>query len=93
MAAQVAQFLPASHIVALHGAGLANLIFSSPGAQVVEIFPRSFGMPSLYVSSVTAGHSYATYIADKTIPSPVGSQFDDVEINVKRFIDMYRELL
>ncbi len=36
-AAQVAAFLGARTIVGLHGAGLANMVFSPPGAVVVEI--------------------------------------------------------
>lgn len=39
---QGAVFAEASHIVAIHGAGLANLIFSSDGTSVVELRNRNF---------------------------------------------------
>jgi capsular polysaccharide biosynthesis protein len=29
-------------IIAVHGAGLANLLFARPGATVVELFPEDF---------------------------------------------------
>ena len=90
---QVAEFMRASHVVSLHGAGLANLVFSGSGGQVVEIFPKTFGMPSLYHLAVTVGKSYASYIADRTIESPEHKQFDDVEIDVNKFISSCRSLL
>ena len=39
---QIARFASARQIVSIHGAGLTNLIFARPGAQVVEIFPSNF---------------------------------------------------
>jgi len=37
---QFTLFSTASHIIAPHGAGLANLVFASEGARVLELFPR-----------------------------------------------------
>lgn len=39
---QIARFRAARTIVAVHGAGLTNLLFCAPGATVVEIFPANF---------------------------------------------------
>ncbi len=39
---QMAAFRAARVIVAPHGAGLANLVFAKPGAQVVELFNRAY---------------------------------------------------
>lgn len=39
---QVARFRAADRVVAVHGAGLTNLIFCRPGTLVVEIFPENF---------------------------------------------------
>ncbi len=39
---QVARFGNADVIVAVHGAGLANLLFARPGTVVVELFPQDF---------------------------------------------------
>lgn len=41
-AAQVAAFGNARVIVAVHGAGLTNLLFARPGTVVIEIFPSNF---------------------------------------------------
>jgi capsular polysaccharide biosynthesis protein len=41
-AQQIAAFRSAKVIVAPHGAGLANLVFSQPGTRVVELFHRSY---------------------------------------------------
>ncbi|MGE3643041.1 MAG: DUF563 domain-containing protein [Beijerinckiaceae bacterium] len=40
--AQVAAFSGADEIVAVHGAGLTNLLFCRPGTRIVEIFPENF---------------------------------------------------
>ncbi|MCL5775569.1 glycosyltransferase family 61 protein [Limibaculum sp. FT325] len=40
-AAQIAMFRAARVIVSVHGAGLANLLFTAPEARVIEIFPAN----------------------------------------------------
>jgi capsular polysaccharide biosynthesis protein len=37
----VRRFAEADVIVAVHGAGLTNLLFARPGATVIEIFPEN----------------------------------------------------
>jgi capsular polysaccharide biosynthesis protein len=39
---QVRLFSEARAVVAVHGAGLTNLLFATPGAEVLEIFPSNF---------------------------------------------------
>lgn len=39
---QIARFRAAKEIVAVHGAGLTNLLFCQPGTRVIEIFPENF---------------------------------------------------
>jgi hypothetical protein len=41
-AEQVSRFANADVIVAVHGAGLTNLLFARPGTIVIEIFPEDF---------------------------------------------------
>lgn len=41
-AEQIARFRAARVIVAVHGAGLTNLLFAAPGAWLFEIFPSNF---------------------------------------------------
>lgn len=38
-AEQIAMFADAEAIIAPHGAGLSNLVFSAPGTRVIELFP------------------------------------------------------
>jgi capsular polysaccharide biosynthesis protein len=42
---QVKWFSEATHVVGLHGAGLANLVFCSPGLQLVELLPTVWPNP------------------------------------------------
>ena len=39
---QARLFASASHIVAAHGGSLSNLVFASPGSQVLELFGKSY---------------------------------------------------
>ncbi|MEM0990352.1 MAG: glycosyltransferase family 61 protein [Pseudomonadota bacterium] len=40
--AQISRFRSADIVVAIHGAGLTNLVFCRPGTKVIEIFPSNF---------------------------------------------------
>lgn len=40
-AEQIARFRSAREVVSVHGAGLTNMLFSAPGARLVEIFPAT----------------------------------------------------
>lgn len=39
---QIARFRAARVVVAVHGAGLTNILFCAPGTKIIEIFPRNF---------------------------------------------------
>ena len=56
---QVSIFLGATHVVACHGAGLANLIFSPPGVSVLEIFPNAEGRGTYEMLSLCKEHRYS----------------------------------
>jgi capsular polysaccharide biosynthesis protein len=45
---QIRTFATAELIVSAHGAALANLVFASPGAAVVELFPRGSLLPDYW---------------------------------------------
>ena len=89
---QVALFAGATHIIAPHGAGLANLVFSPPGQQVIEIFPKSYGTPSAFILATAIGGQYATFVADTTIPG-ARPQLDDMMIDADRFLSLAGGLL
>ena len=53
--AQAAYLAEASHVVAAHGAGLANLVFCAPGTRVIELLPRLWPSPLFGMVSQTCG--------------------------------------
>ncbi|HUR82856.1 MAG TPA: glycosyltransferase family 61 protein [Thermoanaerobaculia bacterium] len=57
-AQQVAMMQEAAAVVALHGAGLANILFAPEGAHVVEIADEAFPNPQYYALSACMGHHY-----------------------------------
>ena len=56
-AGQAAAFAQASAIVAPHGAGLANMVFSDP-LPVLELFPDNYVTWHYYTLARAAGHEY-----------------------------------
>lgn len=56
--AQVALFQQAKWIVGPHGAGLSNIMFSSPGTKVIELFSSQFGSPLFYQIAALLGLEY-----------------------------------
>lgn len=68
---QRALFSAASHVVGVHGAGLTNILFSPPGAQVLEILPPMCAVPDYWQLSTAMGHRYHAAIAlDPDFPEP-----------------------
>ncbi len=58
MADQIRAFAAASVIVSPHGAALANLVFATPGATVIELFPPSSVLPDYWRLASSAGVTY-----------------------------------
>jgi capsular polysaccharide biosynthesis protein len=56
--AQIEAFASASVIVSAHGAALANLVFASPGATVIELFPAGSVLPDYWRLASSAGVHY-----------------------------------
>jgi hypothetical protein len=67
--------------VAVHGAGMVNMIFAPKGLHVVEIFDPAFPNPQFYALAGAIGHPYwligATPVGERDLA--VGS---DLEVNV-----------
>ncbi len=57
-AQQIDTFASATVIVSAHGAALANLVFASPGATVVELFPPGGVLPDYWRLATSAGLTY-----------------------------------
>jgi capsular polysaccharide biosynthesis protein len=92
VARQIALFACASHIVGLHGAGLANIVFADHATTLVEIFPATYGMPSFYVLAAGMGMTYASYISDR-VSAGERAQLDDISVDVPDFLAKCRHLL
>lgn len=60
---QVRQFANADVIVAVHGAGLTNLLFARPGTAVLEIFPNNFVKSTYLWLAARLGLEYRALIA------------------------------
>lgn len=92
IAQQIARFAAASHVVAPHGAGLANIVFAAPDTTLVEMFAASYGTAAYYVLSAGLGMTYASYVSQRVV---AGSrpQIDDFEVDVDDFLDRCGALL
>ncbi len=89
---QAALFVLATHVVGLHGAGLAHVSLMAESANVVEIFPATYGTPAFYVLTAGLANRYVTYIAtDVTAGSR--SQTDDVTVDVADFLSRSMDFL
>jgi capsular polysaccharide biosynthesis protein len=82
---QIQAFATAERIVAPHGAALANLIFASPGATVVELFPRGCLLPDYWrlASSVPGlGYRYVSASGGPRRPTRAGTIVRDIEVDL-----------
>lgn len=61
-AEQVAAFRDATHIVAPHGAGLANMLFCAPGTQVLEVFHPHYGTWAYAMLNAALDVQYASMV-------------------------------
>ena len=61
---QIELFQSATHVVGVHGAGLANLLFAPPGAKALEILPPLVATPDYWLLCAAAGHHYRALIAE-----------------------------
>ena len=84
-AEQIAAFATASHIVAPHGAGLANVVFANPATTLIEIFPATYGTAAFYVLAAGVGVDYASYIAHDVVAGS-RTQLDDIVLDVDDFL-------
>ena len=81
---QIATFASAGRVVAVHGAGLIHFAFTPPGARLLEILPKSYAIPTLYMLAAGIGSEYLSYVAERVI-SAADPAFDDIEIDVDDF--------
>ena len=87
VAHQITIFSRAKMIIAPHGAGLANVLFSRTKVSVLELHPDlSYQDPSHWLSCCLMGHDYSYIIGDPRIFSSTNPKDRDFEVNVKKVI-------
>lgn len=64
----VGLFASAEIVVGPHGAGLSNVIFCPPGAQVVEVVPGDRPFPYFYSAAAAAGAEYHALLTSPLAP-------------------------
>jgi capsular polysaccharide biosynthesis protein len=92
---QIRAFATASVIVAPHGAALANLIFASPGASVVELFPAGCLLPDYWrLASSVPGlrYRYVSSLGGPRHPTRAGTIVRDIEVDVAAVAATLNEL-
>jgi capsular polysaccharide biosynthesis protein len=89
---QVALFSRATHVVAMHGAGLSHVVFFAGYATVLEIFAQTYGTPAYYVLTAGLENRHATYVTGRVVAQS-RSQLDDVTIDVPNFIEVCRDYI
>lgn len=62
-AEQIAAFRDATHIIAPHGAGLANILWCAPGTHVLEVFHPHYGTWAYGMMNDVLDLDYATLVA------------------------------
>ena len=92
---QIKIFSEASHIISPHGAGLLNIVFSPPGARVIEIAQKSLLDKKPYpILSHVMMHKHTFLLAD-TIPlgtkKPRGvkrlKDYNNYKVDVKKLLE------
>jgi hypothetical protein len=83
---QIELFYNAESVVAPHGAGLANLIFSDR-IRVLEIFPFKYIKPSFFYLSKSLGHQYYYVCCNSDWLN------DDFVVDVPKVVEIVRQNL
>ncbi len=74
---QICLFAYADQIVGIHGAGLANIIFSKPGTVLIEIFQARLDATYCYLSQLLS-IKYTPIATQEHNPENIGGFFDTV---------------
>lgn len=77
----------ATHIIAPHGAGLANIIFATPGTQVIELFCAHLS-PEFYKMSLSRGLNYQAI----QIPGAKGEMIDVANMDYTNDREYYHSM-
>jgi capsular polysaccharide biosynthesis protein len=82
---QVRLFANATHVVAPHGAGLVNMVFSKRLVVVVEIFNTAWSRVFWSLGAVVGVEKYSSYNA-LPIDNGLKPQLHDLKIDIEEFV-------
>jgi capsular polysaccharide biosynthesis protein len=89
VADQIRTFASAELIVSAHGAALANLVFATPGAEVIELFPPSSVLPDYWRLASSAGVTYRYLSTWAKVRSNRGKTIvSDIEVDLSALGDL-----
>lgn len=90
---QAALFAGAEVIVAPHGSGLTNMVFSAAGTRLIEIFPPHYVNPCFWAIADAMGVDYYCMFGEGLLPPepPVGRDPEDWFYSHKRRGSPYGE--
>ena len=85
---QVAQMQAAKYIIAIHGAGMANIVFANPKTKILELLheyksPAAYRFP-YWIASTLTGKEYRC-----TFNKLVGNLDDSIIISNDLFVDLF----
>ncbi|MDJ1175384.1 hypothetical protein [Roseofilum capinflatum] len=81
----------AHQIVAPHGAGLSNLVFCSPGTQVIELFSPNYVETHYWVLSQELDLDYYYLMGEGKQPKEYQDPhwiWDNVDVNIEQFFQL-----
>jgi hypothetical protein len=83
---QVRLFRNAEVVVAPHGAGFTNLIFSKPGTRVVEIHAAGHERRCYWTLCEELGHGYRFYLGEPEFPGRRGEP--DIRVDIQDLLQL-----
>jgi hypothetical protein len=78
---QIDLFNSASVIVAVHGAGLSNLVWCQPKTKVIELFYSGYNIPCFYYLATVLDLEYACLFDKSKDQDSFANQYCDLEID------------
>ena len=90
---QVQLFASAEVIVAPHGGGLSNLVFTRPPAKVIEIFAPDYLKLSMRTICQDKGLTYIPFMGEHVFSSSEAILGQDIRVDIPRFETTLQNLL
>ncbi|MDU0369168.1 glycosyltransferase family 61 protein [Hymenobacter endophyticus] len=83
-AEKIALFAQAQVVIASVGAGLANIVVSPPGAQLIELFPQSFVVADYleFTSRLSIGYQFLVCGSPHASADRTNAQRDDLRVDL-----------